>query len=93
VLGAANLLTDAALVDVDEIVRVCSSVEGVIDCHAVRSRGGAGRIRVDLHIHVAPDLPVRRAHEVAAQVEAAIKQHVPGVAEVLVHIGAAGGSV
>jgi cation diffusion facilitator family transporter len=93
VLGAANLLTDASLVGIDEIVGVCSRVEGVIDCHAVRSRGGAGRIRVDLHIHVDPDLPVRQAHEIGVRVEAAVKQHIPGVAEVLVHIGAAGGPV
>jgi cation diffusion facilitator family transporter len=91
VFGAASLLTDAALVDVDEIVRVCRGVADVVDCHAVRSRGGGGRIRIDLHIHVDPETPVRKAHAVAADVEAAIKQRIPGVVEVLVHIGPAGG--
>jgi divalent metal cation (Fe/Co/Zn/Cd) transporter len=91
VLGAANLLTDAALVDVEEIITVAGRVPGVIDCHAVRSRGGGGGIRIDLHIHVDPELPVHKAHAIAAEVEAAIRQQVSGVAEVLVHIGAAGG--
>ena len=90
VLGAADRLTDAALVDVGQIVEVATRIPGVVDCHAVRSRGGSGRIRIDLHIHVDPELSVRRAHGVSRQVEATIKEQVPGVAEVLVHIGAAG---
>jgi cation diffusion facilitator family transporter len=91
VLGAADLLTDAALVDVNQILAVCNRVPGVVDCHAVRSRGGGGRVRIDLHIHVDPEMPVRDAHAIAAKVEVAIKEQVPEVAEVLVHIGATGG--
>ncbi len=91
VKGAASLLTDAALVNVEEIVALAKLVPGVEDCHAVRSRGSAGRIRIDMHIHVEPDLPVRQAHRVATEVEAVIKERIAGVAEVLVHVGAAGG--
>ncbi len=89
VLRAADLLTDAALADVDEITETAGHVPGVVECHAVRSRGGGGRIRIDLHIHVDPDLPVRQAHAVATQVEAAIRERVPNVVDVLVHVGAA----
>jgi cation diffusion facilitator family transporter len=90
VARAADRLTDAALVDVDEVTEAASKVPGVVDCHAVRSRGSEGQVRIDLHIHVDSELSVGRAHEIASAVEAAIKGSVSGVAEVLVHIGGAG---
>ena len=91
VIGAVNRLTDAAYVGVDEVIEVARGVPGVLDCHAVRSRGGAGGARVDLHIHVDPEMRVREAHQVALHVDEAIKDRFPDVAEVLVHVGADGG--
>jgi divalent metal cation (Fe/Co/Zn/Cd) transporter len=64
-------------------------VAGVLDCHAVRCRGEAGQVRVDLHIPVAPDLTVARAHEIARAVEEHVTATLDGVIEVLVHVGAA----
>ena len=87
VRGAADVLTDAAMVDPDEITRVARSVPGVVGCHAVRSRGVGGRLQVDLHIGVSPELTVREADEIAERVEKAVEDSVAEVAEVLVHIG------
>jgi cation diffusion facilitator family transporter len=85
---AAEVLTDAAAVDTDAIRLAALSVPGVRNCHAVRSRGEAGHVRVDLHIHVAPDLTIVEAHEIARQVESVIRDLDFGIAEVLVHLGA-----
>jgi cation diffusion facilitator family transporter len=90
VARAADRLTDAALVDVGEVTHTASRVPGVVDCHAVRSRGSEGQVRIDLHIHVDPDLSVGQAHDIARAVEAAIKDSLGGVTEVLVHVGTAG---
>jgi cation diffusion facilitator family transporter len=87
VRGAADVLTDAAMVDPDEITRVACSVPGVMGCHAVRSRAAGGRMQVDLHIGVSPDLTVRAAHDIAEQVGRAVEESVSGVEEVLVHVG------
>jgi cation diffusion facilitator family transporter len=89
--AATAVLTDAAVVDLAAIRRTAAGVEGVLDCHAVRCRGEAGRVRVDLHIHVAPELTVARAHEIARAVEAHLRAEVPGISEVLVHVGAGRG--
>ena len=88
VRGAADVLTDAVAVDTDAIRAAALAVPGVRDCHAVRSRGEAGRVRVDLHVHVAPDLTVVEAHRIALDVESHIRMLNAGVAEVLVHVGA-----
>jgi cation diffusion facilitator family transporter len=86
--AATAVLTDAAMVDLDAIRRAAADVAGVQDCHAVRCRGEAGRVRVDLHIHVAPELTVARAHEITRAVEGRLRAEVPGISEVLVHVGA-----
>jgi len=88
VRGAADVLTDAAAVDTDAIQVAALSVPGVDDCHSVRSRGEAGHVRVDLHIHVDPMLTVVEAHQIAVAVEERIRQLDLGIAEVLVHVGA-----
>jgi cation diffusion facilitator family transporter len=89
--AATAVLTDAAMVDLDAIRRAAADVPGVLDCHAVRCRGEAGRVRVDLHIHVPPELTVARAHEIARAVEARLRTEVAGISEVLVHVGAEAG--
>jgi cation diffusion facilitator family transporter len=86
--GAADVLTDAAAVDTDGIRATAAAVPGVRGCHAVRSRGEAGHIRVDLHVHVAPELTIVEAHAIAREVEARIRAFDEGIAEVLVHLGA-----
>jgi cation diffusion facilitator family transporter len=86
--GSAEVLTDAAAVDVDAIREAALRVPGVRDCHAVRSRGEAGHVRVDLHVHVAPELTIVEGHAIAVAVEEAIRRLDLGIAEVLVHLGA-----
>lgn len=89
VRGAADVLTDAAAVDTGAIRSVALAVPGVRDCHAVRSRGEAGHVRVDLHVHVPPELTIVEAHRIAEEVETRIRRLDPGISEVLVHLGAA----
>jgi cation diffusion facilitator family transporter len=86
---AAATLTDVTPLDVEQLRLSACGVPGVEDCHAVRSRGEPGQVRVDLHIHVDPALTVREAHAIARAVEARLREEVGGIAEVLVHIGAA----
>ena len=88
VRGASDVLTDAAAADPEQIRRAALAVPGVLDCHAIRCRGEFGHVRVDLHIHVPPDLDIVRAHDLAAAVEGNVKATLDGVAEVLVHVGA-----
>jgi cation diffusion facilitator family transporter len=87
---SAEVLSDAAGADVDAIARMAASVAGVGDVHAVRCRGELGRVRVDLHIHVDPDLTVAHAHAIARAVVERVTAGLGGICEVLVHIGAGG---
>ncbi len=85
--SAAEMLADAAPLDLESIQTLARTVPGVRDVHAVRSRGEAGHALVDLHIHVAPELTVAEAHVIARRVVEVIEASVTEVAEVLVHVG------
>lgn len=79
-------LTDVARLDPEAVRRVVLENEQVVDCHEIRTRGLPDHIFVDLSVHVRPAMTVVEAHDVAHQVEDAVKRRFEGVAEVIVHI-------
>jgi cation diffusion facilitator family transporter len=89
VRGGSEVLSDAAVADIESIARAASSVDGVQGCHRVRARGVSGMVRVDLHIHVDPRMTVEESHDLVKEVERRIRNQVPGITEVLVHVGPA----
>jgi len=58
-------------------------VEGIEKCK-IRKMGV--EFYVDLHVLVQGDLPVREGHTIAHAVKDAIRERMPSVADVLVHI-------
>jgi len=66
--------------------RIVCDVEGVKGCHGIRTRGTKDHIFMDLHILVDPALSVDQAHRIADNVEMYIRQRLPEVRDVVVHI-------
>jgi cation diffusion facilitator family transporter len=62
------------------------TVPGAGNPHRTRMRRIAGFWDIDIDIEVNPDLSVREAHAIASRVEAAIKERVEGVYDIVVHI-------
>jgi len=87
--GASRILTDAAIGNVAMISAAARSVAGVVDTHQVRARGVGGSVRVDLHVTVDPQLTIGQGHEIGDEVERRVRERIGGIAEVLVHVGAA----
>jgi cation diffusion facilitator family transporter len=69
-----------------EIRRVALRVPGALGIEKCFARATGLRYHVDLHLEVNPDLTVRDSHEIAAHVRGAIKDTLPWVADVLVHV-------
>ncbi len=80
------VLSDASRLPASTVEKVALEVDGVREVHAVRSRGTADAIYMDLHILVDPTLTVAKAHEIAHHVEASLKEQFPGVADMVVHV-------
>lgn len=84
-------LTDA--VDpgvVDSIEAAAASVVGPEAPHDIRVRWLGHRLVAELHITVDEDLPTRRSHEIAEEVEAALRRTQPRLSQVIVHVDPCG---
>lgn len=84
--SATEVLTDAARLNPEKIRKLALSIEGIKECHGIRTRGNKNFINIDLHIQVDPDQKVRDAHELAHTVEQEIKAQYPSVEDVVIHI-------
>jgi cation diffusion facilitator family transporter len=80
------VLADASRLPPSIVEKVAVDVEGVRECHAVRSRGFPDAVYMDLHILVDPKLTVAQAHEIAHRVEASLKEQFPEVTDMVVHV-------
>ncbi len=69
-----------------EVRRAALSVRGALGIEKCFARATGLRYHVDLHLEVDPDLSVRASHEIATLVRGAIKDTLPWVADVLVHV-------
>ena len=84
----ANLtvLVDKVVVDPDRVREVACSIDGVEDCHRVRSRGTEGAAQVDLHLLLDGEITLRQAHETAHRVEAELRRLLPEIVDVTIHM-------
>lgn len=82
-----DLMDTAPPKNIQEQVRNASlKVEGVAETEQPRIRKMGLEFYVDLHIKVDGDISVTAGHEIAHHVKDAVRQAVPEVADVLVHI-------
>ncbi len=69
-----------------EIRRLSLTVPGALGVEKCFARASGLRYYVDLHLEVDQDLSVRESHDIATQVRGLIKDTLPWVADVLVHV-------
>lgn len=84
--SAADVLTDAVRISPGEIKGIVKHIEGVKDCHEIRTRGREDAVYLDLHVLVGPGVDTLKAHDLAHSVEEAVKKKFPSVVDVVVHI-------
>lgn len=84
---SSSVLCDTAVIlDEKKIEILVSAVKGVKSCHKIRSRGRPDDIHVDLHIQVSSHMHVDEAHRISHEISGVIKDRIPGVTDVVVHI-------
>lgn len=85
-LEATKVLSDYSRISPTLIRDVVLGVDGVRECHEIRTRGTATDVSVDLRLHVPPDMDIEGAHHLAHKVEDRIKEEFTDVTEVVVHV-------
>ncbi len=68
-------------------IRACAqTVPGVIGIEKCFARNTGLQYHVDLHLEVDPDLTVRDSHDIATRVRFHLRERLPWIADVLVHV-------
>ena len=70
----------------DKVCQSILAVEGVQSLHKCRARRVQGRIHIDVHIQVPGKLTVLEGHRISSMAEQKVRQTVPDVTDVLIHI-------
>ncbi|MFH1778110.1 MAG: cation diffusion facilitator family transporter [Candidatus Omnitrophota bacterium] len=84
--ASSQVLCDQAVLDPKVIKKICLSVEGVLQCHKIRTRGRQDAIHVDLHALLNGETTLKKAHQISYAIEDSIKKGIPGIADVIIHI-------
>lgn len=82
----SKVLLDMSRLEEEEICNLVLGVEGVLGCHKVRTRGGMGDIRIDMHVLVQADLTLEEAHLISHRVSKMLKAEYKDVTDVVVHL-------
>lgn len=82
----------AELLDADSpamaarIEAVVSQIEGVADVEKVLVRKSGPGYLADMHMHVASDVTVATAHELTGKVKAVLREELPNLRTILIHV-------
>ena len=83
---SSEVLLDKSTINREEIANIVNSVPGVIQSHKIRTWGKKSQNYIDLHITVDPSFSIDEAHQICEKVEEKLKNTLPGIEEVLIHI-------
>lgn len=81
-----SALLDQPRLPAVDVAAVVLELPEVLGCHAVRTRGAASEVCVDLHLQVAPELTVAEGHRIAEQAERTVVAAFSEVTDVIVHL-------
>ena len=70
----------------EEIRTIASTIPGVEQVEKCVARKMGYQYFVDMHVEVDPEMSVQRAHDIAHSVKDKVRQQIPAVRDVLVHI-------
>lgn len=82
----AGVLSDRFVLDPEVVAAAVREVDGVRDCHEVRTRGTADAIFADLRIHVDGQMPLDQAHALSHAVEDHLRRRFVGLRDVVIHL-------
>jgi cation diffusion facilitator family transporter len=82
----AELMDEVPAELVGQVRDISIAVPGVAGIEKLTARKSGARYWVDMHLEVDPDMTVRDAHEIAHRVKDVVREKLPRVADVLVHV-------
>jgi cation diffusion facilitator family transporter len=84
--GCRTLCDETIIKDTRKIEDVVLSINGVKECHNIRSRGRQDDVNLDLHVVLDPNLTLERTHEISHEIERRIKEKITEISDVIIHV-------
>lgn len=81
-----RILSDQTVIAESDLEEVVMGVPGVIGCHHIRTRGAEDHVFLDLHVWLAPDMPLHEAHDISHVVKDRLMARYPQIADAVIHI-------
>lgn len=81
-----NILSDANIMQTEQIYNLVMIIPEVIFCHKIRTRGKEDYVMIDLHVGIDKEFTLEYAHLLAHSIEDMLKSKLDGIGEVIVHI-------
>ena len=82
----SRVLSDATVLDENDVRAAVMDVGGVLGCHHIRTRGSADHAFLDLHVWAARDMRLEEAHALSHVVKDRLLEKYPQLADVIIHI-------
>lgn len=83
---ASRVLGDEIVIAEAEVREVVQSVDGVIGCEKIRTRGSADYAFLDLHLWLDGEMPLKTAHAASHVVKDRLMARFPELVDVVIHI-------
>jgi cation diffusion facilitator family transporter len=84
--GASRILSDQMVIAEEDIRGVVMTVPRVLGCHQIRTRGPADHVFLDLHVWMAGDTRLDKAHSLSHEVKDRLMARYPQIADAIIHI-------
>jgi cation diffusion facilitator family transporter len=81
-----RILSDRVVISESDLEAVVLAVPGVLGCHQIRTRGSPDHVFLDLHVWMAPEMPLKDAHALSHIVKDRLIARYPQIADAIIHI-------
>jgi cation diffusion facilitator family transporter len=81
-----KILSDRIVMSEADIEQVVLSVEGVLGCHHIRTRGAVDHVFLDLHVWLPADMALIGAHQISHVVKDRLMARYPQIVDAVIHL-------
>ena len=83
---ASRILSDEIVIEESAVRDVLRGVPDVLGCEKIRTRGSADHAFLDLHLWLAPEMPLQLAHSKSHEAKDRLMARFPQLVDVVIHI-------
>jgi cation diffusion facilitator family transporter len=84
--ATSGILSDRVVISEADLEAVVMSVDGVVGCHHIRTRGSSDHVFLDLHVWLPADMRLSDAHSLSHVVKDRLMSRYPQIADAVIHL-------